>query len=595
MGICTSKNEIKNEFDSKKVNEELVNPDSPIKFIDSNVYDICPSVCKIIYLNKKGSGFLISLNLNGHPLFCLMTNEHVITDSMVKKNETIELKYDFQKKTIKIKLNKKERFIQEFTYLFIDCIIVEIVPKDEIDSKYFLLPNIDYLNNYNILKKEEIYIPQFPNGGNLGYSKGYIKNIKDDLFCHTANTLPGSSGSPIFLMNTNKVIGIHKGSNEEKTANFGFFIFPIMKALKNFVTEKEKKPYIIKSDNINKNLNYILAECDLENNENIRIINSYENYCREFNEEIDNAHKNEEFIKQIQIQIDNKDISFNYRVNLEKGKHKIKYIIKDTNKITNLNFLFYGCSKLTNLDLSYINTKNVIDIDFMFSMCKSLTNINLSHFNTKHVINMKYLFSWCESLTFLNLSSFNTENVINMEGMFFSCKLLSCLNLHNFNTQKVTNMEKMFGLCKSLISLRISSFNTQNVTNMLGMFLGCESLTNIYLDNFNTQNVRYMQFMFSHCKSITHLQLSNFNTKNVINMFGMFSGCESLTNLNISNFNTKNAVHIEKMFFLCKSLNKNNIIIKDPKIIKQLYSYDDISNREEIKKNLGIHKKKYNL
>ena len=592
MGICISKNENKDEFISKKVNEVLVNPDSPINYIDPNFFDICPSVCKIIYLNLKASGFLISLNLNDRPLLCLMTNEHVITDSMIKKNETIEVKYDNQKKSIKILLNKKERFIQEFSFLFIDCTIVEIIPKDNIDERYFLLPNIDYLNNYNILKKEKIYIPQFPKGGNLGYSEGQIQNIKDELFSHNANTLPGSSGSPIFLVNTNKVIGIHKGSNEEKKANFGFFIFPIMKALKNFVTEKKQNSHIIKSDNLNKNsdnLNYILAECDLENNENVRIINSYENYIREFYGEIHNKNKNEEFIKQIQIQIDNKDIPFNYRFKLDKGKHKIKYIIKDTNILTNLNFLFFDCSKLTNLDLSHFKTKNVTDISFMFSRCKSLSNLNLSNFNTKQVTNMEFLFSWCESLTFLNLSSFNTENVNNMEGMFFSCKLLSCLNLQNFNTQKVTNMEKMFCMCKSLIYLRISSFNTQNVTNMLCMFSGCESLTNIYLDNFNTQNVRNMQLMFSYCTSLTDLQLSNFNTKNVVNMFGMFLGCESLTNLNISNFNTKNAVHLEKMFSLCKSLDKNRIKTKDPKIIKQLYSYDDIPNREEIKKNLGIY------
>ena len=493
MGICCSKN----EFSGKKVNEKFVNPNSPINFIDSNLYDVCPSVCKIIYGIKKGSGFLISLNLNDAQVFFLMTNEHIITDSMVKNKETIEVKYDNEKKIIKIILNEKERFIQNFNYLFIDCTIVEIMPKDDINERYFLLPNIDYINNFNALKNEEIYIPQFPKGEKLGYSKGIIHNIEDNLFSHTANTLPGSSGSPIFLMNTNKVIGLHKGSDEEGNFNFGYFIFPIMKSLKNFVINSSinislNSKINISLDNDYDNFNYILAEFYTETNENLQVINSYENCCREFNEKINNKYKNEDFIKQIKIQINNKNMPFNYRFKLNKGKHVIKYIIRDIKKLTQLNFLFYNCSKITNLDFSHFNSENVIDTSFMFSFCKSLSNLNLSNFNTKNVTNMKFMFAQCESLIYINLFSFNTQKVVSMGYMFHFCKSLTNLNLSNFNTENVTNMENMFCLCKSLISLKISYFDTRNVTNMKAMFCGCESLTSIYLFNFDTQNVTNM-------------------------------------------------------------------------------------------------------
>ena len=592
MGLCFSKN----EFSGKKVNEDFVNPNSPFNFIDSNLYDICPSVCKIICGSKNGSGFLISLNLNDSQFFFLMTNEHVITDSMVKNKETIEVKYDNEKKTIKIFLNKKERFIQNFNYLFIDCTIVEIIPKDNIHERYFLLPNIDYINNFNVLKNEEIYIPQFPKGGKLGYSKGIIHNIEDNLFSHTANTYPGSSGSPIFLMNTNKVIGLHKGSNKEGTFNFGYFIFPIMKSLKNFdinpSTNRSLNSNISFSlDNDYDNLNYILAESYIETNENLQVINSYENYCREFNEKINNKYKNEDFIKQIKIQIDNKNMSFNYRFKLNKGKHVIKYIIRDIKKLTNLNFLFYNCSKLTNLDFSHFNSENVINTSFMFSFCKSLTNLNLSTFNTKNVTDMEFMFCRCESLIYINLSSFNTQKVTKMRYMFHSCKSLSNLNLSNFNTENVTNMEKMFCLCKSLIILKISYFNTQNVTNMECMFTGCESLTNIYLHNFYTPNVTNMNLMFSKCKSLTDLQLTNFNTRKVTNMFAMFFGCESLITLDICNFNTQNVVNMEKMFCNCKSLNINKIKTKDARIIRQLYCKDAVPppTVEEIIKYMKIN------
>jgi surface protein len=45
--------------------------------------------------------------------------------------------------------------------------------------------------------------------------------------------LPGSSGSPIFLIQTTYIIGIHKGGDEYEKKNYGDFIFPIINFLKN--------------------------------------------------------------------------------------------------------------------------------------------------------------------------------------------------------------------------------------------------------------------------------------------------------------------------------------------------------------------------
>ena len=71
-----------------------------------------------------------------------------------------------------------------------------------------MLPNIDYDDkNYNKLNNKKIYIVQFPKGKDLSLSEGEIIDIgespKKELdkfeFEHKASTLPGSSGSPIFL------------------------------------------------------------------------------------------------------------------------------------------------------------------------------------------------------------------------------------------------------------------------------------------------------------------------------------------------------------------------------------------------------------
>ena len=280
--------------------------------------------------------------------------------------------------------------------------------------------------------------------------------------------------------------------------------------------------------------NYIIGEFEIkENNKEIRIINSYEEFCREYNWPFKDENKNEKEIKEnIEIIINDKNIPFTYLYKFkEKGKYKIKYIFKKS--LTNTCCMFYGCSSLNNLNLSNFNTQNVINMACMFYECSSLNNLNLSNFNTQNVINMSSMFFECSSLNNLNLSYFNTQNVTDMSFMFFGCSSLNNLNLSNFNTQNVTNMDSMFSGCSSLNNINLSTFNTQKVTNMGGIFNGCSSLNNANLSTFNTQKVTDMGSMFCECSSLNSLNLSNFNTQKVSNTGCMFDGCSSLRKENI--------------------------------------------------------------
>ena len=136
---------------------------------------------------------------------------------------------------------------------------------------------------------------------------------------------------------------------------------------------------------------------DKDINKEIQIINSYENYQREWNAEIKKEYMNEEEIKKCEIRINDKLIPFTY---LYKFTNKGKYIIKYSfyNYLSKTNYMFSHCSSLTNIDLSNFNTQNVTDMSWMFSWCSSLTNINLSNFNTQNVTNMSWMFSGCSSL-----------------------------------------------------------------------------------------------------------------------------------------------------------------------------------------------------
>ena len=198
----------------------------PIKEVDISLTKVIKSVCKIIYENKVGTGFLIKLYKDEKELNCLMSNEHVITKEMIELNKIIDIKYNYEEKWIKIKLDENERYILYNKKM--DVTIIEI-KKDEIKDKYFLLPNIN--NNIEYINKD-IYIVQYPQGNKLSYSEGKIININNNELIYNASTKSGSSGSPILLKNTIKVIGIHKQGSIRKNENYGTLIYSIIQLLK---------------------------------------------------------------------------------------------------------------------------------------------------------------------------------------------------------------------------------------------------------------------------------------------------------------------------------------------------------------------------
>ena len=210
-----------------RINEVIIN-DKPIKEIDLNIRKVCPSICKIFSENKIGTGFLIKIYKNERELFCLMTNQHIITKEMIELNKVVDISYDCEEKWIQIKLDKTERYIECDEVL--DVSIIEIIPSDKIKIKYFLRPNINHNINY---VNKEIYILQYPDGENLSSSTGKIKYVNGHELAYDASTKNGSSGSPIFLCNTREVIGIHKQGYLDKSENYGILIHSIIASLQN--------------------------------------------------------------------------------------------------------------------------------------------------------------------------------------------------------------------------------------------------------------------------------------------------------------------------------------------------------------------------
>ena len=168
-----------------------------------------------------------------------------------------------------------------------------------------------------------------------------------------------------------------------------------------------------------------------------------------------------------------------------------------------MRYMFYGCSKLTSLDVTKFNTENVKYMSYMFYNCSGLTSLNVTNFNTAKVTDMRYMFYGCSKLTSLDVTNFNNVNVKSMSRMFGGCSALTSLDVTNFNSENVTDMSYMFYNCSKLTSLDVSNFNTKKVTNMSFMFSYCSTLTTIYVnDKFVIDKVTNGSYMFDNCTNL---------------------------------------------------------------------------------------------
>ena len=202
---------------------------------------------------------------------------------------------------------------------------------------------------------------------------------------------------------------------------------------------------------------------------------------------------------------------------------------------------FYNNTNLTTIEgIEYLNTENVTNMGYMFAGCSALKSLDLTKFNTAKVTSMEYMFNKCSALKSLNLLGFNTEKVTDMNSMFRSCSALESLDLSMFNTENVTSMPNMFNGAKNLKTLNVSSFNTEKVKNMGHMFANCPNLTSLDLSSFNTKGVEYVDNIFKNCSNLTTIYASeNFAFGSGLkNGADMFLGCDKLKGFIEYNKNT---------------------------------------------------------
>lgn len=136
------------------------NKEKTKSLLPNNVISCSKSIMEIEIDKKSLSGFLILMSKDDTDFFCFITLKENIPKNMIEKREIIKFYYDNRKKSVKISLNSNKRFIKDFEDIGINSIVVQILPEDNIDKDYFLLPVKHQNKEFNDFKNEEITLIQ---------------------------------------------------------------------------------------------------------------------------------------------------------------------------------------------------------------------------------------------------------------------------------------------------------------------------------------------------------------------------------------------------------------------------------------------------
>lgn len=126
----------------------------------------------------------------------------------------------------------------------------------------------------------------------------------------------------------------------------------------------------------------------------------------------------------------------------------------NTDNAENMSNMFYGCENLTGIDLSNLHTARVQKMDGMFRDCEKLESIaGLGGLDTNAVTDMSYMFAGCSGIESLDLTGFDTGSVINMSSMFADCESVKSLDLSSFDLSDLWYADNMFENCDSLVQI----------------------------------------------------------------------------------------------------------------------------------------------
>ena len=224
---------------------------------------------------------------------------------------------------------------------------------------------------------------------------------------------------------------------------------------------------------------------------------------------------------------------------------------------TNMQAMFYACSKLKTVDVTGLVTSNVNTISSMFRESAFESIIGLNTWDVSNATSLNSMFALCTSLKNVDFSGWNTSKITDMNNAFSACSALENLeSIGGWDTRNVTKASTMFQNCSALKFIDFSNWDLSKATDTSHMFDGCLQLTELHLNTFGMENVLDTNHMFADCEALTTLEVSDWDVSKCEIFSATFNDCRALKVIDVSGWKTSSVKTFEQMFESCHSLEK---------------------------------------
>lgn len=207
----------------------------------------------------------------------------------------------------------------------------------------------------------------------------------------------------------------------------------------------------------------------------------------------------------------------------------LSFVIFD--KLTSTYRMFNGCSYIPSEDINNVvkdlDTSNVTNMNGMFWGCSGLTELDLSAWDVSKVTDMTDIFYGCNNLNYLNISNWENNDITNI-SVNGNIKTIICRNSNVIPKGIGATNTYTYPLVEQ-VDFSNSNFRMDDFTNM---FRNCSNLKNINFDGCYANYVYKIGSMFYNCSSLESIDVS-WITRNVYYASSVFKGCTSLKTLKV--------------------------------------------------------------
>ena len=132
-------------------------------------------------------------------------------------------------------------------------------------------------------------------------------------------------------------------------------------------------------------------------------------------------------------------------------------------KTSNISFMFQNCKGLAGIDFSVNDFTNITDMSYIFNGCSQIMEIKFPDIDYVDyhcgydVQNLQYAFAACVLLDKIDISFLDEgRNIVNMECTFDGCPALGSITTRFKRLSKLQNLRYAFRNCTKLSNLDCS-------------------------------------------------------------------------------------------------------------------------------------------